>query len=177
MGIGEEHFSLGVFAVWEPGDLPFEFGDTRTVVGEGFVERSELALDGTHAGERRSEIAVDFPPVGVSGDHPLQERLGLADVFRRAGQVSSELTKPTAVQMEDDGEFDEEHIVGLASDEGIGVPEAQFDGGEGVGAGSGLALDVAEAGNDGEAFELSVVIAGIVLDDFVEEELGPLEAG
>ena len=69
--------------------------------------------------------------------------------------------------MEDDGEFDE----------GIGVPEAQLDGGEGVGAGSGFALDVAAAGNDSKTFELSVVIAGIVLDDLVEEELGPLEAG
>ncbi len=176
MGVGQEKFSPGVFAIGEPGDLPFEFGDTRAVVGEGLVEGSELALDGAHAGESSGQIAVNFPPVRVGGDHPLQERLGLADVFGCAGQVRGELTKPSAVQMEDDGEFDEEHVAGLASDEGIGVAEAQLDGGEGGGAGSGLALDIAETGNDGKAFELSVVVVGIVLDDVVEERLGPLEA-
>ena len=79
--------------------------------------------------------------------------------------------------MKNDGVVDEVQIVRETEKERLSVAETEFDGCEGVGEGSGLALDRAGAFEDGEAFELGFPKSGVVFDDVVQEGLGPLEAG
>lgn len=76
-------------AVGKASDLGFQFDDAGAVVGERFFASAEFGLDSAHTSVSDDEVAMVFAAFRARGEHLLEKRLGLGDVFRRAWQVGS----------------------------------------------------------------------------------------